>query len=263
MYRIEGLLVKVRTTSQPYADWLNQVLADYVVPYEAEAPADAQYSLFVPEASARTKRNFNLLYAGITRIARSFGLLEIGRTLLASIEALTHADREDALYIDASIIWVDERPVLVESSLVPFLAESERRVARSGIVLPSDVNIALDLETAQILPLRRSVNVPADALERLAAISPPDGGGQRRSVEEPITVDLICANSWEEELVRPASRAWTITRFGNDALNLMKLGKVGLDTLARLVTTASCYEVKTKEPREAIDALRVAVGPAA
>ena len=68
---------------------------------------DFLYSVVVPEPPADGKaKEFCILYKGSTAIVRTLDPVTLGRGLLAELEGLGFHERDDAVYVTASIVDV-------------------------------------------------------------------------------------------------------------------------------------------------------------
>src|SRR5712691_3178844 len=171
-YAIGDVRFAVRSTSPAFGAWLTEALGAYEV-------ADVEeflYSVVVPEPPAHGKaKEFCILYKGSTAIVRTLDPITLGRGLLSELDGLGFHERDDAVYVTASIVDVGGAPTLVPSSLAPGLAKLGRRAGKLGVGIPGELTVAIDLETASVVPVRRTLDVPDDALERLAAACPWTG----------------------------------------------------------------------------------------
>ena len=164
-FAIGDVRFAVRSTSHAFGEWLSDTLGAY----EVDDVEDYLYSVVVPEPPADGKaKEFCILYKGSTAIVRTLDPVTLGRGVLAELEGLGFHERDDAVYVMASLVDVAGAPTLVPSSLAPGLAKLGRRAAKLGVEIPGELTVAIDLETASIVPVRHTLDVPGDALERLA-----------------------------------------------------------------------------------------------
>ena len=185
-YAIGDVRFAVRSTSPAFGAWLSDALGAY----EVDDVEDFLYSVVVPEPPAGGKaKEFCILYKGSTAIIRTLDPVTLGRGLLAELEGLGFHERDDAVYVMASIVDVAGAPTLVPSSLAPGTREARtsRREARAS-GSPVSSTVAIDMETASVVPVRHTLDVPDDALERLADACPWKGRDGLRFVERPRTI---------------------------------------------------------------------------
>src|SRR2546426_688933 len=122
-FAIGDVRFALRSTSRALGAWLTDVLGAY----EVEDVEDFLYSVVVPEPPIDGRaKEFFILYKGSSAIARTLDPMTMGRVLLAELEGLTLHDREDAVYLMASVMDVHGVPAVVPSSLAPALAKLGR-----------------------------------------------------------------------------------------------------------------------------------------
>src|SRR6266511_1979539 len=102
-YDIGGLIFGIRTNSEAVGRWLDDCLGNY----RTRKKADPYYSIHVGEQLRPSMRGYHILYRETLKLARTFDLAGLGRTLLAELESYEFADRDDALYLDAAVVASD------------------------------------------------------------------------------------------------------------------------------------------------------------
>src|SRR2546427_5697911 len=119
-FAIGDVRFAVRSTSLAFGSWIRETLGAY----EVEDVEDFLYSVVVPDvpSGGRTKE-FCILYKGSAAVVRTLDPASLGRAMLAELEGLALHEREDAVYLVASVIDVRGVPMLVPSSLAPGLAK--------------------------------------------------------------------------------------------------------------------------------------------
>ncbi len=161
----------------------------------------------------------------------------------------------DALYLDAAVVASDGKVALVPATSAIYVATlGGRKVQRAGLRLPAETKVAIDKESGQAVPIRPQLQVPADALARLAALAPAHRNDDRVAVDLPVKVDAVFSVGGSEDPLHPVSPAVALFRLGSHALNLANLGTAGLETLRGVVERARCYEVASGKPEEVLDA---------
>jgi hypothetical protein len=229
----------VRSTSPSFGAWLSTTLGAY----EVEDVEEFLYSVVVPEPPAGGKaKEFCILYKGSTAIIRTLDPVTVGRGLLAELEGLRFHERDDAVYVTASIVDVAGTPTLVPSSLAPGLAKLGRRAGKLGVGIPGELSVAIDMETATVVPVRRTLDVPDDALRRLAEACPWTGRDGLRFVDAPETIEAFLVPATDPEApLQPARKGFALANLAGWTLNLQVVGGRGLDALGRFVEKTAAY----------------------
>lgn len=240
----------VRSTSHAFGAWLKDVLGAY----EVDDVEDFLYSVVVPEPpdDARSKEFF-ILYRSSSAMVRTLDPTTIGRSLLAELETFTLHERDDAVYLMASVADVQGVPTLLPPSLAPSLAKLGRRASRLGVGVPGQFCVAIDVETSSVVPVRPSLSVPSDALARLASALPWEGRDRLRFVQEPEDVGALFVSAADPDApVQPARKGFSLASLASWTLNLERVGGAGLEALGRFVEKAACYESSWTDGDEAI-----------
>src|SRR5947207_6471046 len=99
-FEVGGLLFGLRTNSREFIAWADEVLGDFRV---RDAEAGPYYSVVVGGTEGIGK-HFHILYRESDAIVRSFDLGLVGRALLIDVGSLTFAKRDDALYLNMSLV---------------------------------------------------------------------------------------------------------------------------------------------------------------
>jgi hypothetical protein len=249
-FAIGDVRFAVRSTSHAFSEWLSDSLGSY----EVDDVEDYLYSVVVPEPpEGGTAKEFCVLYKGSSAILRTLDPVTLGRGLLAELEGLRFHERADAVYVRGSVIDVSGVPTLVPSSIVPSLVKLGRRAAKLGISTPGELTVAIDLETASVVPVRPAVDMPGDALERLARACPWAGPDGLRFVDahQVVRACLVPARNPEVPL-EPARKGYALANLAGLTLNLHEVGGRGLETLGRFVEGVSCYGSTWTNPGEAL-----------
>lgn len=238
-FAIGDVRFAVRSTSPSFGAWLSTALGAY----EVEDVEEFLYSVVVPEPPVDGKaKEFCILYKGSTAIVRTLDPVTIGRGLLAELEGLRFHERDDAVYVTASIVDVAGVPTLVPSSIAPGLAKLGRRAGKLGVGIPGELTVAIDMETATVVPVRRTLDVPEDALERLAEACPWTGRDGLRFVDAPETVRAFLVPATDPEApLQPARKGFALANLAGWTLNLHVVGGRGLDALGRFVEKTTAY----------------------
>ena len=241
-FAIGDVRFAVRSTSAAFGAWLSDALAAF----EVDDVEDYLYSVVVPEppVDGTVAKEFCVLYKGSSAIVRTLDPITLGRSMLAEIEALRFHEREDAVYVSASVMDVLGTITLVPASVVPTLVRLGKRATKLGIGIPGELTVAIDVTTASIVPARPSLDVPGDALERLAEACPWEGRDGLRFVREPESVRAFLVPARGGDVaIGPARKGYALANLAGLTLNLREAGGRGLETLGRFIEGTACYEM--------------------
>jgi hypothetical protein len=239
-FAIGDVRFAVRSTSPAFGTWLSEVLGAY----EVDDVEDYLYSVVVPEPPTSQKaKEFCILYKGSTAIVRTLDPVTLGRGLFAELEGLGFHERDDAVYVTASIIEVAGATTLVPSSIAPGLATLGRRAGKLGVGIPGELTVAIDMESASVVPVDRTLELPDDTFERLAGACPWEASDGLRFVNASEDVRaLLVPSSDPEAPLRPSRKGFALANLAGWTLNLQNVGGRGLDALGRFVERTAAYE---------------------
>jgi len=247
----------IRSTSHAFGEWVAEALGAY----EVEDVEDFVYSVVVPEPPARGAKEFLILYRGSSAMVRTLDPVTLGRSLLAELETVRFHERDDAVYVMASVGEVGGVPILIPSSILPKLAKLGRRASRSGFRIPGQRAVAIDIETATIMPIDRALDVPDAALERLAAALPWQGTDGLCFTDESVHVGaLVVASTDAESSLDPVRKAYGLAALTSSTVNFQRVGGRGLEALGRLVERAPVYRSTWTDPADVFSRLGDAIG---
>lgn len=261
-YRIGEIGFAVRATSPAFGEWLDYALAAYRVPEEA----DPWFSIVVGGRDEQHQgKGVHIFYRGTSAIVRTLHLPTLARALVEEMEALLFDHRDDAIYVEMALVASNGVRGVAPPTVLAYLGQLGRRVDRMGLRLPATRYLAVDPVSGRIEPVRPKLEVPADALDRLAEMMPSDEKPDRLFVDEPLTPDVVCV-FWpdDESPLRPMSRAGALQLLGPRVANVSVMRGAALEGLARLVEAVPCYALDNRLPaREMLDLLATAlrVGP--
>jgi hypothetical protein len=159
--------------------------------------------------------------------------------LISQLETYTLQSDRSALHLDLAVIRRGEVSALVPSTLVPFLRDRGTQAERA-LHLPTAAYVSLDLESGKLVPYRRRLDVPADAVEQLAALE-PEGVGTQPDVEIPEVPDMACVFLNGDMPVRRVPLVQAVYAVSQNTLNLGQFGRDGLDALSRLLEPIPIY----------------------
>jgi hypothetical protein len=250
-YQVGGTTVAVRSTSAIFGDWLRWALADHLCD---EPDDEIQYPLFsvVLEDSSRdlerVGRRFHILYHGTWDKVRTLDIRVLGRSVLDEFRRFLTYDASDLVYLPCALAANRDVQILIPEVLMPALAKTGRRARRFGLVAPGDSFTALDPMTGELVPLNTGLNVPQDAIERLAAALPPELSSEdpHLFVNAPVRADVVLADVRMplDAGIHPLTRSYTVTALASSALNIRSIGGRAIEAIAELVSRAGCYTVR-------------------
>jgi hypothetical protein len=247
----------IRSTSHAFGEWVTEALGAY----EVEDVEDFTYSVVVPEAPTRGAKEFLILYRGSSAMVRTLDPVTLGRSLLAELETIRFHERDDAVYVLASMAEVGGVPILIPSSLLPTLAKLGRRASRLGFRVPGQRAVAIDIQTATVAPIDSGLDVSDRALESLAAALPWEGQDGLCFTDEPAEVGaLVAASTDAESSLEPVRKAYGLSALTSSTVNFQRVGGRGLEALGRLVERAPCYRSTWTDPRDVLSRLNDAIG---
>ncbi len=179
-FAIGDVRFAVRSTSHAFGEWLSDALGAY----EVDDVEEFLYSVVVPEPPADGKaKEFFILYKGSSAIVRTLDPVSLGRGVLAELEGHRLHELDDAVYVMASVAQVRGEPVLIPTSLGPGLAKLGRRSAKLGVEVPGQFAVGVDLASAQVIPIPRTLDLRGDPIATLTSTFAWEGRDGLRFVE--------------------------------------------------------------------------------
>ncbi len=257
-YTIEGLQIGFRCTNEDYGLLLDDALAEY----RSEQTAPAFYGLVIGEDSgSKRHQHFNILYRAVTAVIRTLDLRTFSWGVLSEIEANLFDSRDDAMYLNASMIASRNKVGIGPVNMTWYLDRMGRRVEKSGLALWPARYVAVDYNTGQIIPSVPRLDIPEEFWKEIDRMSPQDGSDHRYQVFIDGPRDLDAAFGYGDgDLLHPVSKAFLVYRFATNLVNLPKLGMTGLRGLARMVEPARRFGVYAPEGRQLLQAVSTAMG---
>jgi hypothetical protein len=251
---IGNTIVGIRTNSEAFGEWLAETLVEYQ--YEEDDPSP-YYSIYVADGEGSVGKQFHLLFRESATVLKTFDLSELGRALVANLETHSLSLRDDGIYVVCSPVTKHGTTALAPSDLVSYTATAGRRLTeRYGLGLPESFAVAVD-STGMLRAVPRTLDLPADAFERLAEIA-PTRTTPRTPAEVPGSLDLVLfGNFWPNggEPVRPLSRGLALYHLASLTKNLDVLRTEALLGLARLLEGVRCYEIRQGPAAEVLERL--------
>jgi hypothetical protein len=241
-------------------DWIDAVFADHIVDEELKA----YYSIVVPgeqQGAVRSVKEFSILYRGSAIMLRSLHVPSVAEAFLKEVESLSFFERDDAIYAAMLPIRSNGTTAVVPETFVSTLGSLGRKVRRAKISLPIPGAVAIDPDTGRLVPPPKHLDLPADALDRLAKFVPAGGEGERTRVDGPVDPDLVLVWSWEpsDMALVPVSKARAVHALTPQILNLDKVGQGALDGLAKMVTRARVYGIRNGSAEQNLETVKLAL----
>ena len=253
-YEIGGSFFGIRSTSEAFGAALDDVLAEY----RTDQRASPLYSVLVGSDRGDQVRGFHVLYESGYSIARTLHMERIAAVLLSRLDTFVLGDRTDAIYVDANLVRSNGTTALVPSSVAITLSRIGRRVERSSLSLSADMVVAIDPATGLAGSVEPILQIPADSVARLTeAVSGQVGQGPTRL--DSVPVDLVLVTGGGGETVHPVSRGYALSVLAGNTVNIIPLGRDGLEGLARFVSRAGCYRVVSDSAQTMLTALTQAL----
>ena len=252
-FAIGDVRFAVRSTSPTFGAWLSDVLGAY----EVDDVEEFLYSVVAPEPPAGgSAKEFFILYKGSSAIVRTLDPATLARGLLAELEGHGLHERDDAVYLMASVAQVRGVPVLIPTSLAPGLAKLGRRSAKLGVEVPGQFAVGVDLVSAQVIPVPRALDLRGDPVEALTNAFAWEGRDGLRFVSGPEDVRAVLVPAQEEAAVAtPARKGYALAHLANWTLNLEQTGGRGLEALGRFIERTPCYGSRWTDAADAITQL--------
>jgi hypothetical protein len=128
------------------------------------------------------------------------------------------------------------------------------------VILPAAHAVWID-EWGTVLPAKRLLDIPEDALERLGKYIPGNGALERFVVTEPMKMDAVLVRSqtasWgDSHVMLPASRAYTVYTLASEIVETDDIEWQGaLESLAHLVDESRCYAINSWRPEDVLAAI--------
>jgi hypothetical protein len=240
--RVGDLHFAVRTDSWELTAWLDYALADYIVDEEAEV----KYSFVVGDASPdAVSKTFSIFYWGTVPVVKTLHFPAAIGAFLTELEVMVASERTDGVFLRAVPVSAGGALGLVPVSMVMGMGDETRTAKRMGLNFGAPMAVRLDPTDGLISPVPSALNLPADAIARLAAVT--HSTGPDRLVLEPNSkVATVFAMSTgplspDARLMEASSRAGTLYRIAPWILNLEAYGPSSFEVLAAMLRDANGY----------------------
>ena len=234
-FEIGRNFLAIRTNADEVAEWMD-VLSAYEVHDE---DAEPYLSIWLGERLADS-RGFHIYYRESQRHLRTHDLGAIAHCSVSQLETYTLQSDRSALHLDLAVIRRGGRSA----------RSCRRRSSRSCATGRTHAERALHLPTAGVRLARprerqapavpRRLDVPAGAVEQLAALD-PEGSGTQPDVEIPEVPDIACVFLNSDMPVRRVPLVQAVYAMSQNTLNLGQFGRDGLDALSRLLEPVPIY----------------------
>jgi hypothetical protein len=255
----------VRSTSPGFGEWVRYALGGYRVDGPRDADGDPLYALIVEDdasPSGRAAKRLHIFYYGTFGIIRTLDVMAVARSFITEIESLTFPIRDDAVYLEASLIRGQGRTVLIPALMVPDVSSAGRRIRGSiDVALPAHMSIALDPASGHAVPVSRTLDVPADVLEVVGDFVPVGSPEDARAVvDRELAIDrvVMIANGGEPGL-SPVSRGAVLYELARSIRNLAMVGGDGVTTIARLLAGADVVKARWGTSAQLVGMIEAAV----
>jgi hypothetical protein len=232
----------VRTDSWELTAWLDYALADYIVDEEAEV----KYSFIIGDASREAvSKTFSMFYWGTVPVVKTLHLPTAISAFLTELEVMVAPERNDGVFLRAVPVTAGGALGLVPVSMVMGMGDETRTAKRVGLSFGAPMALSLDPGTGLVSPLPKILDVPADAIDRLAEVT-HSTGPDRLTLAADSKIDAVFAMSTgplgpDAVLMEASSRAGTLYRIAPWILNLTAYGPSSVEALATMLRDANGY----------------------
>jgi hypothetical protein len=253
-YEVGGVQFGVRTNSQGFGDWLDDVFSEWRISEEDVAP---YYSVLVADGDdGQVGKRYHILYEESRALLKTLDLRQVGEGLVAQFEQVATTDRDDAVYLNSGLVTYGDVVALVPPILSPYLSTTgHRALDRAGLRLPIANFVAVGQGSGRVVPVTPRINVGPSALEALDAISPAGPRVSHVETNGPVAVDVVCFLGLQDEPVLPSSPGNSLYLLSTRILNLEQVGGEGLRSVARLVDLARGVEIRSTGVKETLASL--------
>jgi hypothetical protein len=246
--KVGDLHFAVRTDSREFTAWLDHALADYIVDDEAEV----KYSFIIGDAApggrgknAPLGKTFSMFYWGTVPVVKTLHLPTAISAFLTELEVMIASDRDDAVLLRAVPVTSGGALGLVPVSMIMGMGDETRTASRAGLEFGAPMAVKLDPTTGLISPLPSALDLPVDALDRVAEVT-HSTGPDRLILEPDSKVNTVFAMSTgpldpHAPLIEASSRAGTLYRIAPWVLNLETFGPSSFEALATMLRDANGY----------------------
>ena|SRR5581483_2366681 len=253
-YRFAGHVLGIRTNSEKTGEWLAETFREY----ELDEETDPYYSLYMADDDAEDGfgQRFNILYRESVALYRSLDPAAVARRLVAELDLLAVKQRDDSIYIDATIVGRNGVNALVPAPIVPYIRLNGRKVERE-LVLPDRPAVELDAESARLLPIPQQFPVPESAFDDLRNRLGGDGAAAFDGRGVPDTVDVVCLFDYDPTTppIMPLTRALAVYYLARNTINIERVGGEVLAPLAQAISRVPCYLLQEGRAEQAYELL--------
>jgi hypothetical protein len=264
-FQIEDYRFGVRSTSGAFGEWVRYALGNFLADGPENPDADPLYALIVEDGASPSGRaaatKLHIFYYGTIDLVRTLDVRAVARSFLGEIESLTFPSRDDAVYLEASVIRGSGKAVLIPSLMVPSVSAIGRRMRRSfDVELPGQLSVALDPGTGHLIPSGRSLDIPDDALEALDRYVPVGSEPEPRAIiEDELRIDRVLTRGGTTKGLVPMPRGPVLFDLARAIRNLPRVGGRGVATIGRVLAEADVFEARWFRSAELVDVLEAAL----
>jgi hypothetical protein len=257
-YEVEGYRFGVRTTSPAFAEWARYALSAYAADGPPAVEVDPLLSIVVAEDMPREagSRKLHILYLGTMDVVRSFDLAAVARSFLSEVEAVTFPARDDAVYLEASVIRGGQITALIPTWMVPSINVAGRRIRRRlDVDLPCHLSVAIDASTGHLIAVRETLARPTDSIDVLVGWSRSPAADRRAFVDRELAIDrVVVFPSGPSPIgVHRISRGPVVYDLAQAIRNLSRVGGRGLEAVGRALGAAEVLQVQWANTQQLID----------
>jgi hypothetical protein len=250
-----GLSVGIRTNDESIFERIDPLLPPSWEPLD-EPVVDALFSLRVgPPPTRKGQRNFHLLYAGATRIARNRELPPVLETLESQLHLSVAAlAKEDHLFVHAGVVgWRGKAIVLPGRSGVGKTTLVSALLKAGATYYSDDMAIFDPLGRVHPYPVALSIRE-----EEGRCKYPPDAFGGSRIGHEPLDVGLVLVTQYKAG-ARWCARRLTpgrgLSALLDNTVSARRQPMVAIPTLARVVDGATVLKTKRDDAATVVERL--------
>jgi hypothetical protein len=264
-FEVEGQRFGIRTTSPVVAGWVGHVLTNYQRVEPPEPYHDPLFSIVAEDdssVSGRTGKRLHILYRGTVDVVRTLDIRSVARSFLYALETMTFPARDDAVYLEASVVQGCGTTVLIPWFMVPMVNTAGRQIRRSiDLALPGVVTVALDHEDGHLIPVRRTLDLPDNSLDVFEGLVPAGPQADERvMVEEETRVDrVLVVGGRSASSLGPAPRGPALFNLGWSIRNLGLLGGRSVETVGRMLARSEVLEARWTTTPHLVGVLGAAV----
>ena len=212
------------------------------------------YSLLVGGQSQRKgTRNFNLLYLGAARLARTRELNDALDVLESHLQLLVAANSTEGLFIHAGVVGWQDRAILIPGRTFSGKTTLVAALIQAGATYYSDEYAVID-KKGQVWPYPRQLSLRDQDGEHQRRCSPEELGGKIGVKPLPVGLVVItqyeAAARWQARELSPARAMLTLL---DNTVAARAQPHDTMDRLQLIVSQAKTIKTKRGEAMEAVE----------